>query len=151
MRFVKWIVIIALAVFVWKAVIPWAKRQNFGGSSHASATSSSGNSCVRSGQRASELWGHGIGRFVNPPYDTAAWSDFRSTVDDAAGRAESACNCDDDSCKKVQSAMHDLKALTADLDSAIRNGSAPPSDAVQRQEAIDNQLDAAAELVRAGK
>ena len=47
--------------------------------------------------------------------------------------------------------MRDLRSLLSDLDSAIRNGSAPPSDLVQRQEAIDKQIDEAAELTRAGK
>ena len=47
--------------------------------------------------------------------------------------------------------MRDLRALVSDLDTAVRNGSPPPSDAVQRQESIDRQIDEATELVRAGK
>ncbi|HEY2325839.1 MAG TPA: hypothetical protein VGJ82_23485 [Thermoanaerobaculia bacterium] len=47
--------------------------------------------------------------------------------------------------------MGDLRSLLSDLDSAIRNGSAPPSDVVQRQDAIDKQIDEAAELTRNGK
>ena len=47
--------------------------------------------------------------------------------------------------------MRDLRSLSSDLDSAIRGGTPPPSDLVQRQEAIDKQIDEAADLTRAGK
>jgi hypothetical protein len=47
--------------------------------------------------------------------------------------------------------MHELRSLISDMDTSIRNGSPPPSDAVQRQESIDRQIEAAAELVRGGK
>jgi hypothetical protein len=47
--------------------------------------------------------------------------------------------------------MRDLRSLLSDLDSSIRNGSPPPSDLAQRQEAVDKQIDEAAELTRAGK
>jgi hypothetical protein len=65
--------------------------------------------------------------------------------------AESECSCSADSCQKARAAMGDLRSLLSDLDSAIRNGSAPPSDVVQRQDAIDKQIDEAAELTRNGK
>ena len=46
--------------------------------------------------------------------------------------------------------MRDLRSLVSALDSTIRNGS-DASDLVQRQEAIDNQINEAGELARAGK
>jgi hypothetical protein len=39
--------------------------------------------------------------------------------------------------------MSDLRTLVSECDTAIRNGSPPPSDMVQRQEAIDNAIAAA--------
>jgi hypothetical protein len=56
----------------------------------------------------------------------------------------------DPSCGKARDAMRDLRALVTDLESTLRNGS-DPSDYVQRQERIDNQINEAAELARAGK
>ena len=47
--------------------------------------------------------------------------------------------------------MSDLRGLVSDFDTAIRSGSSPGQDAVQRQEQIDRQIDDARELVRAGK
>jgi hypothetical protein len=51
---------------------------------------------------------------------------------------------------KARDALHNLRALVADVDTAVRGG-APPSDVVQRQSAIDAEFDVARELVRAGK
>jgi len=151
-KIVKWIVVIAIAVFVWKVGLPWAKAQNFGGKS-ASATGSSGgdSSCVRTAQQASERWGSGLGRFVNPPYDTGAWSSFKSDVESKIGEAESQCGCALESCQKVRVAMTELRTLVSEMDSSIRSGGAPPEDAVQQQAHIDDSLNEAADLVKAGK
>ena len=46
--------------------------------------------------------------------------------------------------------MTDLRGLVSEMDSAINNGSSPPDNAVQRQEAIDTKIEAAAALARAG-
>jgi hypothetical protein len=46
--------------------------------------------------------------------------------------------------------MSDLLNLVGEFDSSIRNGSSPPDNAVQRQEAIDTKIEAAAALARAG-
>ncbi|HET7434954.1 MAG TPA: hypothetical protein VFN10_09615 [Thermoanaerobaculia bacterium] len=148
-RIIKFVIAIVVVIAVWKYVLPWAK-QEFGGGG-AKTHASSDNSCVKAGQRASERFGSGIGRFVNPPVDQAAWAEFQSDVASRISSAESACTCDADSCRRVQNAMRELRSLSSDLDSAVRAGSAPPSDIVQRQEAVDNQLDEAADLARAGK
>lgn len=150
-RIVKWLLIIAVVVVAWKAGKPLLDRSTSSPSSSSSSSASGDSSCISAAGRASDAWGGGIGRFVNPPYDLNAWSEFRGGVEDKIATAEAACSCDDESCRKVQSAMRDLRSLVADLDGAIRAGGAPPDGIVQRQEAIDNQLDAARDLVRQGK
>jgi len=47
--------------------------------------------------------------------------------------------------------MSDLRSLVSEMDSSLRSGSPPPSDLVQRQEAIDTKIEAAAALARSGK
>ncbi len=147
-RLIKWVAIIVLAFVVWKYAVPWAKRQM---SRHAPPAVSSDNSCVAAAQRASEAWGSGLHRFVNPPYDLTAWSSFQSDVQAKISSAESECRGSAQSCDAARVAMSELRTLVGDLDTAIRNGSPPPDDAVQRQEAIDTKIEAAAELTRAGK
>ena len=147
-RLVKWLLVVAVVYFAWKYGLPMI--QQLGGGTHASGTSQQ-SSCPGAASNASEAWGNGLHQFVNPPYDVAAWSDFRARVDSKISAAESECSCSSESCEKVRSAMSDLRGLVSDLDTAIRNGSAPPSDVAQRQEAIDRKIDDAAELTRSGK
>jgi hypothetical protein len=148
-RILKWIVVIAVVFVLWKVVLP---RFDHG---PAADTATSGGtvprSCPAAATRASDAWGSGLSRFVNPPYDVDAWSIFRSEVESKIAQAETACACIDQSCEKTRTAMHELRSLISDMDTSIRNGSPPPSDAVQRQESIDRQIEAAAELVRGGK
>lgn len=147
-RLIKLIAIAALVFLAWKYGMPWAKKQMHG----SAATSSSGqSSCTTAAQHASEVWGSGLHRFANPPYDIAAWSSFRADVDAQISSAESECRAAQESCEKARAAMTELRGLVAGFDTAIRNGSPPPDDAVQRQEGIDTKIDAAADLVRAGK
>jgi hypothetical protein len=146
-RLAKIVVLVAIVFAVWKYVVPRMKR---GGGTMETSSSSRGGSCVQSAQRASETWGSGLHQFANPPYDLNAWSTFRGNVESSIGSAESDCSCVDESCVKAREAMRDLRGLVSDLDSTIRNGS-DASDFVQRQEAIDNKINDAAELVRAGK
>ncbi len=148
MRLLKWIILLALIFLAWKYGLPLLQRQ---GRSTTTSASGASNSCVGAASAASDAWGRGIGRFVNPPYDTNAWAAFRSDVESRITSAESACSDSSESSTKVQSAMRDLRGLVSDLDAAIRSGNAPPSDIVQRQEAIDRQIDEAQELVRSGK
>lgn len=147
-RIVQVLVVVAIVFVAWKYVVPWVKKQGSGMESPSSATG--GGSCVQSAERASETWGSGLGQFVNPPYDLAAWSEFRGRVDSSINAAEAGCDCAGESCEKARSAMRDLRALTGDLDSTIRNGSSA-SDLVQRQERIDGKISEAAQLVRDGK
>jgi hypothetical protein len=151
-RLLKLIIAIAVVFAIWKYGLPWIQQQTSSGKhSDASAASSGNSSCTQLASAASEAWGRGLHQFVNPPYDLNAWSSFKQDVESKISSTESECSCSSESCTKVNAAMRDLRGLVSDLDSAIRSGSAPPSDAVQRQEAIDKQIDEAAELVRSGK
>jgi hypothetical protein len=146
-RVLKVIIVIAVIAVIWKVGIP-KLRQHSGGEASKTAAQSS---CPSAAARASEVWGSGLSRFVNPPYDIDAWSTFRGNVEAKISAAESECGCAEASCEKARAALHDLRSLVSDCDTAIRNGSPPPSDAVQRQEAIDRQIDEAAESLRSGK
>lgn len=140
MRVVKWLVILLLLFLAWKVIEPRLKK------SGAPSKSSSGNpaaSCADSAARASEAWGSGLRQFVNPPYDVTAWNEFKGHVEGRIASAESDCSCQSDGCAKGRQAMRELRSLVSDLDYAIRNGSSPPLDAVQRQESIDNLIDQA--------
>jgi hypothetical protein len=133
--------------------LPWLKEQ-FGKRSSSSSSSSSSSvedSCVSGAESASEVWGSGIGKFANPPYDMAAWDDFRSNVESKARRAEEKCLCSSQSCTTAKSALSDLRSLVNEMDQSLRSGSPPPSDLVQRQEAIDNAINSARDLAKQGK
>jgi hypothetical protein len=52
---------------------------------------------------------------------------------------------------KSRELMRDLRALMNDMDAAIRSGTPPPSDVVQRQEMIDNQISGVSDRVKEGK
>jgi hypothetical protein len=147
-RLIKWVVIIALAAFAWIYALPWAKKQIQG---HSAPAAAADNSCVTAAQHASETWGSGLHRFVNPPYDLGAWGRFRGDVEAQIAAANAACRESSQSCDMARDAMRDLQSLVANLDNAITSGTAPPDDAVQRQEAIDTKIEAAAALARSGK
>lgn len=149
-RLFKWLVIGAIVFFAWKYVVPWVKAQKLGGEPVSISGGKGDDSCAAAAEKASETWGSGLGRFVNPPYDLAAWSSFRGNVDSQIAAAESKCGCATESCGKVRSAMSDLRGLVSDMDGAIRGGSSPDS-IVQRQESIDNRINEARDLQRAGK
>src|SRR6266571_2285457 len=92
------LVVIAIVVFViWKKGMPWW-NEHHGTSSTTRAASGSpvpsgDDSCVVAAESAGEMWGSGIGKFANPPYDLSAWDDFRSRVEQRIGSAEQKCNC----------------------------------------------------------
>jgi hypothetical protein len=148
-RLVKLIVVAGIVFAAWRYGVPWVKKQGDRGAAE-STVDGGGSSCVRSAERASETWGSGLLQFVNPPYNMEAWSSFRGRVESGINAAEADCDCRIASCEQTRGAMRDLRALVNDFDSAIRTGS-DASDFVQRQEAIDNRINDAAELARAGK
>ena len=144
---IKLLIVAAIAVFVWKKGIPWWNEHHTG----TSAASAADDSCVSAAAAASEAWGSSIGRFANPPYDLAAWGEFRSRVEQGIRNAEGRCRCMADSCTTARTAMSELRSLVNELDGSIRSGGPPPSDAVQRQEAIDNAINSARDLAHQGK
>jgi len=147
-RLIKWVIVIALIFFAWKYALPWAKKQVQG---HTAETVTADNSCIAAAQRASETWGSGLHKFVNPPYDLGEWGRFRNDVEAKISVANAACRESSRSSDMARDAMRDLQTLVANLDSAISSGSPPPDDAVQRQEAIDTKIETAAALARGGK
>jgi hypothetical protein len=147
-RLLKWIVVIVLAIVAWKYGLPWVKQHM---PRSAAATSSPESSCTSAAQHASETWGSGLHRFANPPYDLSAWSDFRGGVESEIAKAQTECSCAQQSCETARGAMSDLRSLVSEFDTAIRNGSTPPENAVQRQESIDTTIETAATLARGGK
>jgi len=147
-RLLKWIIVIVLAIVAWKYGLPWVKEHMRGS---VATSSSPESSCTTTAQHASEIWGSGLHRFANPPYDIAAWSDFRSGVESEIAKAQTECRCSQQSCETTRGAMSDLRSLVSEFDTAIRNGSPPPDNAVQRQESIDTTIETAAALARGGK
>jgi hypothetical protein len=144
----KLVVALVIVWLIWKKGVPWWEARQ--GGSAKSVTASAGQSCVELAEQASNDWGSGIGRFVNPPYDLNAWGQFRTRTDAAIARAQSLCACDEESCRKARQAMGDLRTLVSELDSSIRVGTPPPDGLVQRQERIDNDINAARDAVRGG-
>jgi hypothetical protein len=147
---VKLLIVGIIALAIWKKGIPWWKEQQARKASTAAVTSAN-ESCVSTAERASEVWGSGLREFINPPFDLAAWEDFRSRTQQAIESAEQKCTCGEKSCATARQAMSELRALIFDMDGSIRSGSPPPAGAVQRQEAVDNALESARDLVRQGQ
>lgn len=87
-RLIKWVIVIALIFFAWKYALPWAKTQIQG---HTAQTVAADNSCIAAAQRASETWGNGLRKFVNPPYDLGEWARFRGDVEAKISAANAAC------------------------------------------------------------
>ena len=145
-RIVKWLVILALIFFVWKMAMPWIQKKS------APAAAQSGQAadtpCVRAAAEASERWGSGLSRFASTTSETTEWQTFRGMAEGRIGSAESACGCDTPSCAKARDALRDLRGIVSDMDSALRSGSAPPGDVVQRQEAVDNTINEARSLLK---
>ena len=148
-RTIRPLIVIAVLFVIWKFGVPFIKAKT-GQTGVDAPAASAGGSCVQSAQRASEAWGNGLSQFVNPPYDLDMWKAFRDNVDSSINAAEAECDCSAESCNKAKAALRDLHALVGDVESTIRNGSAP-TEFVQRQERIDNQLNDAAALAADGK
>ena len=147
---IKLVIVAVIVVVIWKKGVPWWNAHQ-STTTTTTSSSSSDNACVSLAESASETWGSSIGHFVNPPYDLAAWDDFRSRVEQRTRSADDKCSCAADSCTTAKAAMNDLRALVQEMDRSIHEGTPPPSDAVQRQESIDNAINSAHDLARQGK
>lgn len=144
-RVIQLAVVFVIIFLIWKKGVPWIEEHFTRGGGDSAKVARPGDSavCAQQAERASNLWGSGLARFANPPYDLAAWGDHRSRVTEAIALAEAQCLCAEENCRKVREAMGELRTLVNDLDASIRNGTAPPGDVVQRQERIDNTIEAA--------
>ena len=134
------VIVLAFVIFKW-----WKNHQ---AAPTAAAGASASQECAAAAGAAGDAWGSGVGRFANPPYDTAAWDEFRSRIEKQARQAQEKCLCGDAACNTAKGAMSDLRSLVNEMDAALRSGSPPPSDLVQRQEAIDNAINAAREAAK---
>ena len=151
-KLLKWVSILVVIVVGWKMFGPQIKEKlNSSGRTEASRSAGVDSSCADAAARASERWGSGLARFVNPPYDIDGWGRFRTDVDAAIAKAQAQCGCASESCTRAKGALDELRTLVAEMDGSIRSGMPPPSDAVQRQESIDNAIDSARELAQSGK
>jgi hypothetical protein len=152
-KLVKGLIAIVVIFFIWKKGIPWAKESFSAGSSSSSSSRTSGaaTGCADRAAAASDGWGNGLRMYINPPYDLDAWGRFKSGVDAKVSMAEAGCGCSLESCRKAQDAMRQLRSLVSEMDMAIRGGTSVPSDAVSRQESIDNTIEEARQLAQSGK
>ena len=96
--------------------------------------------CVFEARQANDYFGSRIGGFTN---NTSGWDSFKSEIDTRVSSAESKCTCGDNACRRANEAMSELRAMVNDMDSAVRSNSGVPTDLVQRQERVDQALDAA--------
>ena len=147
---IKWVVIVGVLFFGYRDGWPWLKAkidEVSGGSSPAETIEFV---CTVQADRANLAWGSGIGRFVNPPVDTAEWSSFRSQVDAGIRQARSSCSCAQPSCSKAREALSELDRLIMTFDTSIRNGTPPGMDLVARQDAIDTKIEHAVTLAKSG-
>lgn len=147
---VKLLIVVAVIYIAWHVGGPWIQKQMRSSSSSTSSAVSASMACVDDAARASEAWDNGIGRFVNPPVDQAAWSSFRSSVQDRISSSQAKCGCSDESCGKVRDALDRLSSLVSDLDLSVGTGSPPPSDLAQRQQSVDDELDSARHMAKLG-
>ncbi len=142
---IKLVILVAVLYFAWTLSRPW--RERLGSSADESAGGGT-SPCVSAAMAASDAWGSGIGRFVNPPVDREAWSSFRSDIDGRISSAQSECGCFDDSCATARQALSELSSLVSDLDSSVQSGSPPDNDLAQRQESVDRAIEHAGDLAR---
>ena len=145
---VKTVALVVIVLLAWKKGLPWF-HENFrpaGDHAPSGVSGDSGSLCVDRAANASNELGSGVGRFLNPPYDIAAWDTFRIRVDTRITDAETSCSCSSDSCARAQEALGNLRTLAQQLDTSIRSGSAPPGDIVQEQDTVDQGIEAARQL-----
>lgn len=96
--------------------------------------------CVFAAKQANDYFGSRVGGFTN---NTSGWDSFKSEMDSRISNVQSKCSCSDEACTHATEAMNELSAMVSDMDSAMRSGSGVPEDLVQRQERVDQALEAA--------
>jgi hypothetical protein len=104
--------------------------------------------CVFEARQANDYWGSNIHTFANPPYDAQAWDTFKSNVEQRLSSAESKCRCSDPACTRAIEGMNELRTMVSEIDAAVRSDAGAPTDLVQRQERVDQALDAARDAAK---
>ncbi len=135
----------------WQYGVPWAKGQGLLGGRAEAVQETPNATCVSAADEAVATWSQGIVRFMNPPIEPGAWSQFRADVSGKIDQTHAACGCPAESCTLAKEVVRDLKLVLLEMDSAARTGGPPPSDLVRSQESIDLKIERAWKLVDAGK
>ena len=86
----KLVVIVVIVLLIWKKGIPWWQA-NHGKSASSSSTATAGGSCIELAEHASEVWGSGLARFANPPYDLGAEFSFFGEIRGRGSVPDFAC------------------------------------------------------------
>ena len=139
---VKLVVVAAIAFFAWRW---WTGQHQHAATAKPESTSPAIN-CVFEARRANDYWSSRIGSFTN---STQGWDAFKSEMDSRLSAADSKCSCSDAACTKSTEAMNELRTMLSEVDAAERNGGGGmPTDLVQRQERVDQALDAARDAAK---
>ncbi len=80
--------------------------------------------CRLAGRSAYGYFVDHIGPFYSspPPYDVKAWDSVESEIYSRISNAELKCICFEPPCTSVKGAMKDLRAVVAQINSAVRSG-----------------------------
>src|SRR5260370_36647509 len=113
---IQLLIVLVLLFVAWKW---WQKHQS---APTAAAGASASQECAAAAAAAGETWGSGVGRFANPPYDTAAWDDFRSRVGKQARQAQEKWPCGDAACKPAEGRMGQRPGFVHRLESPAGRG-----------------------------
>jgi hypothetical protein len=141
--------LLLVAVILGAVAFAWQKtRQSQSVSSPEPSVSLGGATCADRAREASEQFGDGIGQFVNPPVDPAAWDIFRGTVETKIGAAEAECSCVSEACRKGREALTRMRGVLRDLQASAQSGTPFATNLASEQEAIDAAIEEAARLAQ---
>lgn len=152
-KILVWVVVIYFAV---TAGWPWLQRQlgSRGGGETAAVAGAAADGetgrCVGLARQASESFGAELRRFRQPPYDLTAWANALAGVEERIWQAESACSCPGEACGRAEAALAELRDMTSRVDGVIRGDATSFRNPARQQERIDELLDEADALARAG-
>jgi hypothetical protein len=146
--------VVILAIVVWAGYhfgVPWAREQGLLGGTTREQGATPNAACVTAVDDAVAVWSRGLVRFVDPPVDTSAWSDFRVEVERKIEKGRAACDCPAESCALAKEIASDLRRVLSEMDAAARSGGSPAVDLVRAQESIDLKIEQAWVLADSGK
>ena len=124
LKLLFWIALIyAAVVYGW----PWLQETIEGIGEETASTAKSlsagpGGRCIDLAEDAADRFGQGMRPFASPPYDTEAWSEFQTRIQDRISYARSECNCVEDACTYAAEALYELSSMVDDFGRMIRGG-----------------------------